>query len=75
MIITTVLPEEVANFDANCIMESLGIESLFTNILLYETIANCINDIFPNNDIVHSFIKEDVKELRFSHLIMNIIAN
>ena len=51
--------EEVANFDANCIMASLDVESLFTNIPLDETIENCINDLFSNNDTVHNFIKED----------------
>ena len=55
--------EEVVNFDANCIMASLGVESLFTNIPLDETIENCINDLFSNNDTVHNFIKEDLKEL------------
>ena len=55
--------EEVVNFDANCIMASLDVESLFTNIPLDETIENCINDLFTNNDAVHNFIKEDLKEL------------
>ena len=55
--------EEVVNFDANCIMASLDVESLFTNIPLDETIENCINDLFSNNDTVHNFIKEDLKEL------------
>ena len=34
--------EEVANFDANCIMAGLDVESLFTNIPLDKTIENCI---------------------------------
>ena len=70
--------EEVVNFDVNCIMASLDVESLFNNIPLDETIENCINDLFSNNDKVHNFIKENLKELlmsRFSHLITNIIAN
>ena len=44
-------------------MASLDIESLFINIPLDETIENCINDLFSNNDTVHNFIKEDLKEL------------
>ena len=44
-------------------MTSLDVESLFTNIPLDETIENCINDLFSNNDTVHNFIKEDLKEL------------
>ena len=44
-------------------MASLDVKSLFTNILLDETMENCINDLFANNDTVHNFIKEDLKEL------------
>ena len=54
---------EVAYVDANCIMASLDAESLFTNIPLDETIENCINDLFSNNDTVDNSIKEDLKEL------------
>ena len=45
-------------------MASLDVESLFTNIPLDETSENCINELFSNNDTVHNFIKEDLKELR-----------
>ena len=38
--------EEVASFDANCIMESLDVKSLFTSIPLDEIIENCINNFF-----------------------------
>ena len=61
--------EEVANFDTNCVLASLDVESPFTNIPLYETIENCINDLFSNNDTVYNFLqfftvyKEDLKEL------------
>ena len=44
-------------------MASLDVESLFTNIPLDETIENCINNLFTNNDAVHNFITEDLKEL------------
>ena len=44
-------------------MACLDVESLFTNIPLDESIENCINDLFSNNDTVHNFIKEDLKEL------------
>ena len=55
--------DEVVNFDANCIMASLDIESLFNNIPLDETVGNCINDLFCNNDTVRNLIKEDLKEV------------
>ena len=41
-----VFAEEVANCDPNCIMASLDLESFFTNIILHETIENCINNLF-----------------------------
>ena len=44
-------------------MASLGIESLFTHIPFDETTENCINELFFNNDTVHNFIKDDLKEL------------
>ena len=44
-------------------MASLDRESLFTNIPLDETIENCINDLFSNNDTVYNFIKRDLNEL------------
>ena len=44
-------------------MTSLGVESLFTNISSDETIENCINNLFSDNDTVHNFIKEDLKGL------------
>ena len=55
--------EDIINFDANCIMTSLDVESLFTNIPMDETIENCINELFYNNDTVHNLIKEDLKEI------------
>ena len=44
-------------------MASLDVEGLFSNLPLDETIENCIDDLFSNNDTVHNFIKEDLKEL------------
>ena len=45
------------------IMASLGIENLFTHIPFDKTIEKCINELFFNNDTVHNFIKDDLKEL------------
>ena len=55
--------EEVPNFDADCIMASLNVESLLTNIPLDEIRENCINNLFSNNDTDHNFIKKDLEEL------------
>ena len=49
--------------NANGITVTLTIESLRTNISLDETIENCVNKSFSNNDTVHNLIKNDLKEL------------
>ena len=41
--------EEVVNHDHKLYMASLDVESFFTNIILEETIKNCVNDLFSNN--------------------------
>ena len=48
--------------NANGITVSLTIESLLTNIPLDETIENCVNEPFSNNDTVRNLIKNDLKE-------------
>ena len=49
--------------NANGITVTLTIESLLTNTSLDETIKNCVNKPFSNNDTVHNLIKNDLKEL------------
>ena len=41
--------KEVINFDHNLFMASLDVESLFTNILVNETIKNAVDDLFSSN--------------------------
>ena len=41
--------KEVINFDHNLFMASLGVESLFTNILIDETIKNAVDDLFSSD--------------------------
>ena len=41
--------EEVVNYHHNVYMASLGVESLFANISLGETIKSCVKDLFFNN--------------------------
>ena len=49
--------------NANGITVTLTIESLLTNISLDETIENCVNKPFSNNDTVHNLIKNALEEL------------
>ena len=44
-------------------MASSDTESLFTNIILEETIDNIINDLFRTTDKVQHFEKEELKQL------------
>ena len=54
---------EVSKFNAKNLMASLGVEILFTNIPLEETIDNIINDLFLTTDKVHNFEREELKQL------------
>ena len=44
-------------------MDSLDVDSLFTNIPLDETIDVCANLLFENTDIVEGFTKSEPKQL------------
>ena len=39
--------DEIVDYDHNLYIASLGVDSLFTNIPLKETIKNCVKDLFP----------------------------
>ena len=69
---------EIVNFDANCIVGSLDAESLFTNIPLDETIENILLIMIQFTVLSKKTLRNFSNLLpmsRFSHLIMNIIAN
>ena len=72
--------QRFVNFDVNFYHDKLRLKSLFINIPFNETIENCMNNFFYNNDTVHNLIKDDLKELlKFAsyepllYLITNII--
>ena len=44
-------------------MDSLDVNSLFTNIPLNETIDICINQLFENTDTVEGFTKSELRQL------------
>ena len=50
-------------------MASFDVESLFTNIPLAETIDICIDNLFRENEIIHGFTRQQLKE------ILNVAAN
>ena len=54
---------EVSKFNAKNLMASLGVDSLFTNIPLEETIDNIINDLILTTDKAHNFEREELKQL------------
>ena len=55
--------EEICQQDPSLSMGSLDVDSLFTNILLDETIDICINQLFENTDTVEGFTKSELKQL------------
>ena len=48
-------------------MDSLDVNSLFTNIPLDETIDICANLLFENTDTVEGFTKSESKQLLFGY--------
>ena len=48
-------------------MDSLDVDSLFTNIPLDETIDICANLLFENTDTVEGFTKSEPKQLLFGY--------
>ena len=44
-------------------MDTLDIESLFTNIPLVETIENCVNDLFFDKSKIDNLTKQDLYDL------------
>ena len=44
-------------------MESLDIDSLFTNIPLKETVEICTNNLIKSSDIIHGLKKTEFKNL------------
>ena len=55
--------EEIVEQDSECFMGSLYGDSLFTNILLEETINVCTNTLFENTERIKSLSKTELKEL------------
>ena len=44
-------------------MDTLNIESLFTDIPLVETIENCVNDLFFDKSKIDNLTKQDLYDL------------
>ena len=55
--------EEICEQDPTLTMGSLGVDSLFINIPLDETIDICINQLFENTDTIEGFKKSELKQL------------
>jgi len=54
---------DISKVDSNCVMASLDIESLFTNIPLDETVQYCIDDLFKDKSLFNNFDKKSLKDL------------
>ena len=49
--------KEVLDFDASCFMASFNIKSLFTNILLTETLNLCVQNLYKNQTHINNLTK------------------
>ena len=55
--------EELKHFNTNLIMAILDVESLFTNILLQETIHLCVQKLFDDKNYVGGLSRESFREM------------
>mgnify|MGYP001803339557 CR=1 FL=1 len=55
--------KNIVEQDANLCMASLDINSLFTNVLLDETINICVNDLFKTNTSFHGLDKKQIFDM------------
>ena len=70
--------EEISEQNPTLSMGNLDLDSLFTNILLDETIDIFVNQLFENTDSVEGFTKSELKQLlslpaKESHFIFNCL--
>ena len=64
--------EEICEQDPTLTMGSLDVDSLFTNILLDETIDICVHQLFENADTVEGFKKSELKQLLCRGVLFDI---
>ena len=57
------IADEISVQDPTLSMGSLNVDSLFTKILLDETIDICVNQLYENTDTVQGFTKSELKQL------------
>ena len=60
---TNMIEIQFLNYDHNLYRASPGVEFLFTNIHLEETIKNCVSDLFSNNFYSGKLSRKDLYEL------------
>ena len=51
--------------DAGLFMASLDVDSLFTNLILDETVNICVNELFQSNSSIHGLNKKQMTEMFF----------
>ena len=55
--------KEIVEQDSSPVMGSLDVDSLFTNILLDETINICTNTVYSKQDVIQCMNKEEFRNL------------
>ena len=74
--------EHLKHFNTNLILASFDVESLFTNILLQETIDLCVQKLLKDKNYIDGLSKDTFREMLtvimtslLFYLIMNIIIS
>ena len=65
--------KDIITQNSNCIVASLDVESLFTNVRLDETIKICIDQLFKSEMIVSGLNKKEMLEILSLTLKKSII--
>ena len=58
-----IFAQEIQSFDSKLVMASFDIESLFTNIILQETIDPCVENLFKDRTHVDNLSKDSFDPL------------
>ena len=55
--------KKICEQGAGLFMASLDVDSLFTKVLLEETINICVNELFKSNGSIHGLSKKEITKM------------
>ena len=63
MLLFLFVSKDITNQNPNCFMASLDVDSLFTNVLLHETIKICIDELYKSDMTASGLNKKEMFEM------------